>query len=104
VPGKRLFIGRGRGVAVVAAVVVAASVIAAFTLVPGDGRAPGGATSAGGPLVVSSENPRFFTAGSGDEAVYLVGVNFWNDLQDGVGTEGATTRRRGSTSGRTWTS
>jgi Family of unknown function (DUF6298) len=91
-PASQLFIGKGRGVAVIAAVAVAASVIVAsvlsdgLTSVPGDGPAPEGATSADGPLVVSSENPRFFTAGSGGKAVYLVGVNLWNNLQDGVGT------------------
>ena len=61
--GRQLFIGKGRGVVVVAAVVVAASVIVTFTFVSDDDRAPEGTASAGGPLVVSSENPRFFTAG-----------------------------------------
>jgi hypothetical protein len=79
--GRKLFDGKGRGVTVVAAA-VAVSVL--FGAVPRGGPAAGAAISADGPLVVSSENPRFFTAGSG-EAVYLVGSNLWNNLQDGAG-------------------
>ena len=41
-----------------------------------------------GPLVVSTENPRYFTHASGPangRAVYLTGSHIWNNLQDGMG-------------------
>ena len=38
-----------------------------------------------GPLRVSSDNPRYFTDGSG-KAIYLAGWNIWGDIQDGFGT------------------
>lgn len=42
-----------------------------------------------GPLVVSEENPRYFTVASADSgvrrAVYLTGSHIWNNLQDGMG-------------------
>ena len=37
-----------------------------------------------GPLRVSSDNPRYFTDGSG-KAIYLAGWNIWGDVQDGFG-------------------
>jgi hypothetical protein len=72
-----------RPLTVIAAVAVAASVVVASER--REGSTSGGATSADGPLVVSSENARWFTAGPGNEAVYLAGVNLWNNLQDGGG-------------------
>lgn len=41
-----------------------------------------------GPLAVSTRNPRYFTATSGDRAgraVYLTGSHIWNNLHDGMG-------------------
>jgi hypothetical protein len=41
-----------------------------------------------GPLTVSTRNPRYFTAPSGDRAgraVYLTGSHIWNNLHDGMG-------------------
>jgi hypothetical protein len=46
------------------------------------------ARSAPGPLVVSPDNPRYFTPASGrhaGEAVYLTGSHLWNNLEDGIG-------------------
>jgi hypothetical protein len=41
---------------------------------------------AGGPLVVSTENPRYFTVASDPRrAVYLTGSHIWNNLHDGMG-------------------
>ena len=43
---------------------------------------------AGGPLVVSTANPRYFTFSSDradERAVYLTGSHIWNNLQDGMG-------------------
>jgi hypothetical protein len=42
-------------------------------------------TNAAGPLRVHSDNPRYFTDGSG-RAVYLAGWNVWSNLQDGFGS------------------
>ena len=43
-------------------------------------------SSARGPLVVSSVNPRYFTvAADGRRAVYLTGSHIWNNLHDGMG-------------------
>ncbi len=44
--------------------------------------APVQASPVGGPLRVSSENPRYLTDGSG-KAVFLAGSNYWNLFQDG---------------------
>ncbi|TDD27104.1 hypothetical protein E1287_35335 [Actinomadura sp. KC06] len=46
---------------------------------------PGGV--AGGVLAVSSVNPRYFSVKKGgrEKAVYLVGTNLWNNVQDGAG-------------------
>lgn len=42
------------------------------------------------PLVVSADNPRYFTPRSGDgRAVYLTGSHIWNNFQDGMGPAGA---------------
>jgi hypothetical protein len=42
--------------------------------------------AAGGPLVVSAANPRYFTvAGDARRAVYLTGSHIWNNLHDGMG-------------------
>jgi hypothetical protein len=38
-----------------------------------------------GPLVVSRANPRYFTVGGGDRAVYLTGSHIWNSFHDGLG-------------------
>jgi hypothetical protein len=41
-----------------------------------------------GPLVVSRQNPRYFTTASGEgagRAVYLAGSHIWNNLHDGMG-------------------
>ncbi len=47
-----------------------------------------GPDTAGGPLVVSQVNPRYFTVASGDgagRAVYLAGSHIWNNVHDGMG-------------------
>jgi hypothetical protein len=49
-------------------------------------------SSAGGPLIVSKTNPRYFTVRSGDgegRAVYLTGSHIWNNLHDGMGAGSA---------------
>jgi len=38
-----------------------------------------------GPLVISPNNPRYFTVGGTGQAVYLTGSHIWNNLHDGVG-------------------
>jgi hypothetical protein len=44
------------------------------------------AGAAGGPLVVSTANPRYFTVASdARRAVYLTGSHIWNNLHDGMG-------------------
>jgi hypothetical protein len=44
------------------------------------------AGTAGGSLVVSTENPRYFTVASdARRAVYLTGSHIWNNLHDGMG-------------------
>jgi hypothetical protein len=41
---------------------------------------------AGGPLVVSRTNGRYFTVASDERrAVYLTGSHIWNNLHDGMG-------------------
>ena len=40
--------------------------------------------AAGGPLVVSAANPRYFTI-DGQRAVYLTGSHIWNNFHDGLG-------------------
>lgn len=45
-----------------------------------------GTATAGGPLVVSSDNPRYFTIEGGDgRPVYLTGSHLWNNFHDGTG-------------------
>lgn len=47
---------------------------------------PASAAPAAGPLVVSPDNPRYFTAAGGDGTpIYLTGSHLWNNLQDGAG-------------------
>src|SRR5215216_211738 len=44
-----------------------------------------GPAGAMGPLVVSKANPRYFTVGTTDTAVYLTGSHIWNNFHDGMG-------------------
>jgi hypothetical protein len=48
-----------------------------------------GPVTVAGPLTVSADNPRYFTATAGDtagqKAVYLTGSHIWNNLHDGMG-------------------
>jgi hypothetical protein len=45
--------------------------------------------AAAGPLVVSTENPRYFAAkGDPHRAVYLTGSHIWNNFHDGMGRGG----------------
>jgi hypothetical protein len=48
-----------------------------------------GQVAVAGPLTVSTANPRYFTAATGDtagrKAVYLTGSHIWNNLHDGMG-------------------
>src|SRR4029453_8772831 len=48
-----------------------------------------GPAAAAGPLVVSTENARYFTIAPGNsaqgQAVYLTGSHIWNNFQDGMG-------------------
>jgi hypothetical protein len=54
----------------------------AMTTSSNPGRGP---DTARGPLVVSKENPRYFTVASDQQrAVHLTGSHIWNDLHDGM--------------------
>ena len=48
-----------------------------------------GQVTVAGPLTVSTANPRYFTAATGDttdrKAMYLTGSHIWNNLHDGMG-------------------
>ena len=43
------------------------------------------AAAAPGPLVVSGDNPRYFSVAGDGRVVYLAGAHFNNNFQDGIG-------------------
>ena len=51
---------------------------------PRDAKQP--AVAARGPLVVSGDNPRYFSVAGDSRLVYLTGAHFNNSLQDGLGS------------------
>jgi hypothetical protein len=58
-----------------------------------DRRARQTSQPAPGPLVVSAINPRYFTVGSSNAAVYLTGSHIWNNFHDGMGPGANCTER-----------